>query len=106
FGKGITCEPEHPHRRVVEPGGLRAPRQCNVDGMGNLGCQFMKSQGRNEADHPGRDLPGDYHKIRSTERREFCESIQPPTELLEYTCVTHGVKRPRMDTEPQSLAGP
>ena len=39
FGKGITCEPEHPHRRIVEPWWLRAPCQSNIDGVGNLGCQ-------------------------------------------------------------------
>ena len=54
----------------------------------------------------GEDLPGDRHKVRSTERRELRESVQPAAELLQYACITHGVERPGMDAEPQGLAGP
>src|SRR5712691_4959053 len=106
FGKGIACEPENPHRGVVEPRRLCTPRECNVDSMGNLGCQFMKCQGRNEADNPAGHLPGDCHEIRGTKWWEFRESIQPTAELLQHTCIAHGVERPGMDTEPQGLAGP
>jgi len=75
FSKGIACEPEQPHRGIVEPRWLRAPRQSNIDGVGNLGCQVMKSQGRKEADYPRGNLPGDCYKIRGTERREIREPV-------------------------------
>src|SRR5712691_8073241 len=105
FGKGLACKPEHPHRGIVEPWWLRASRQSNIDGVGNLGCQFMKCQGRNEADNPAGHLPGDCHEIRGTKWWEFRESIQPAAELLQYTCVAHSIERPGMKTEPQGLAG-
>ena len=58
-GIGIACELHHLDRRIVDTGGVAAPRHGDPDLARQLGGQFMELQCREQAKHRLRHFGGD-----------------------------------------------
>jgi len=73
--------------------------------QGNLGGQFVKGQGRHQADHGLGDVEGDGDQVRVGERGKLGQAVETPAEPFQHAGIAHGVEGARVDAQTQRLGG-
>ena len=91
---------------MFEPGLLHPPFETGIDFMRDLVRQIVKGQSGDEANHSFGHPQGNRNEIRISQWREIRQSVEPTTESLDHSGISHLIERSRVNALPDRVTRP